>query len=407
MPRRVRYLLYAVVLLLVATYAGVQAWDRWGPTSEEDAPVGEGLEEFLVPWYEAVEGQADRPATVVVVGDSISEGVMLPSPVYEHRMVGLLQEKLREAQDVEGGEGFMPPYYGDASTTDDTVRSGTAASQEQMFQSWGLGGRALLMPGGAELTYPQQQVTRIRVWYGTAAILGGQGKVFVDGEDVTAEGELSSGEPSGETLSSSGKSNVAGLWWTSDELSGADHVVQVRSVAPGYSFVHTGVDFFHGDEESGIHVVDASHSGVAAAHYASPNAVAGHWTEVAAHDPDLILVNIGSNPEPDYASALRTLVDNALAAAPRARILLVDGYEPGTWTTERWQEIRDARRAVAEARPDRVAVFDLAAHWPVLEKDGSTNDGLMLEDAMPLHPGVEGNERMAEIYAELLTPPSD
>src|SRR5690606_5670885 len=110
--------------------------------------VGEGLEEFLVPWYEAVEGQADRPATVGVVGDSISEGVMLPSPVYEHRMVGLLQEKLREAQDVEGGEGFMPPYYGDASTTDDTVRSGTAASQEQMFQSWGLGGRALFMPGG-------------------------------------------------------------------------------------------------------------------------------------------------------------------------------------------------------------------------------------------------------------------
>lgn len=407
MPRRVRHLVYAVVLLVLATYAGVQAWDRWGSSSEVDGRVGEGLEEFLAPWYEAVEQQADRPATVVVVGDSISEGVQLPSPVYENRMIGLLQEKLREARDVEGGEGFMPPYYGDATTTDDTVRTGTVAAQEQMFQSWGLGGRSLLMPAGSELTYPQQPATRVRVWYGTAAILGGQAKVFVDGEDVTSQGRLSSGEPSGETLSSSGTSNVAGLWWTSDELSGADHVVQVRSVAPGYSFVHTGVEFFDGDAESGIHVVDASHSGVAAAHYASPHAVAGHWTEVAAHDPDLILVNIGSNPEPDYASSLQTLVDHALAAAPRARILLVDGYEPGTWTTERWQTIRAARRSVAETRPDRVAVFDFAEHWPVLKKDGTTNDGLMLEDAMPLHPNIRGSERMAEIYAELLTPPSD
>lgn len=406
MPRRVRYALYAVVVLALTAYLGVQAWDRWGPSTQADAPVNDGLEEFLAPWYEAVQGQADRPATVVVVGDSISEGILLPSPVFENRMVARLQEKLREAQGIDGGTGFMPPYYGDATTPDDTVRTGTPA-QEQMFQTWGLGGRALLMPAGAEVTYPQQEATRVRVWYGRTAVLGGQAKVFVDGKDVTAQGTLSTGEPSGETLSSAGTSSEAGLWWSSPELSGAEHVVQVRSVAAGFSFVHTGVDFFDGDAESGIHVVDASHSGVAAAHYASPNAVQGHWTEVAAHDPDLILVNIGSNPEPDHATSLRTLVENALAAAPRARILIVDGYEPGTWTPERWQEIRDARRAVAEARPDRVAVFDLARHWPALAKDGTTNDGLMIENAMPLHPNVKGNERMAEIYAELLTPPED
>lgn len=404
MPRRVRYLLYAVVLLLLAGYAGVQAWGRWGSAFHDDPEVRAGLEEFLEPWYEAVEGQADRPATVVVVGDSISEGVLLPQPVYQHRMVGLLQQKLRDAAGVDGGVGFMPAYYGDAVTPDDTVRTGTPA-QEQMFLPWGLGGRSLLMPGGAELTYPEQSATRVRVWYGETAVLGGQAKVFVDGEDVTSRGQLSTGESSGETISAAGEANVAALSWTSPELSGADHVVQVRSVAPGYSFVHTGVEFFDGDEESGIHVVDASHSGVAAAHFATPNAVAGHWEEVAARDPDLILVNVGSNPEPDYATSLRTLVDNALAAAPRARILLVDGYEPGTWTPERWQTIRDARKAVADARSDRVAVFDLAAHWPVLEKDGTTNDGLMVEDAMPLHPNAEGNELMAEIYAELLTPP--
>lgn len=397
-----RYLLYASILALVLVLVGSRAWDRWAPEPAA-APVQEGLEEFLAPWYAAYENQAEDPATVVVVGDSISEGVLLPPPVHRNRTVGLLQEKLRDAAGVGGGEGYMPAYYGDATTQDDTVRTGPPA-QEQMFLSWGLGGRSLLMPAGAAVTYPQQGATRVRVWYGRTTVLGGQGKVVIDGEDVTDQGELSTGDPSGRTISSAGQGNESALYWTSPELPPGVHVVQVQSVAPGYSFLHTGVEFFDGDEESGIRVVDGSHSGVGAGHFAGGNAQAGHWKEVAAHEPDLVLVNVGSNPEPDFAGSLSVLVDNALAAAPRARILLVDGYEPGTWTSERWSEIRKARADVAAARPDRVAVFDLAAHWPELEKDGSSNEGLMVEDAMPLHPNVTGNERMAEIYAELLVP---
>lgn len=399
--------MYAIVLLMLATYAGVQSWDRWGPSQEDsESTVRSGLEEFLDPWYEAVADQADRPATVVVVGDSISEGAQLPSPVHENRMVGLLQEKLREAQDVTGGLGYMPPFYADAFTSDDTVRTGPPAKEES-FGPWGLGGRALLMPAGVDLIYPEQSASRVRVWYGATGFLGGQAKVFIDGKDVTDQGELSTGEPSGETISSAAEANASALWWTSPELSGADHVVQVRSVAEGFYFVQTGAQFFDGDEESGIHVVDASHSGARASHFATEQASVGHWADVAALDPDLVLVNIGSNPEEDFVTSLQTMVESALEAAPRARILLVNGYEPGTWTSERWEQTRAARGLVAEAHPERVAVFDLARHWPVLAKDGTTNGGLMIEDAMPLHPNADGNELMAEIFAELLLPPEE
>src|SRR5690606_19828475 len=128
------------------------------------------------------------------------------------------------------------------------------------------------------------------------------------------------------------------------------------------------------DAESGIHVYDASHSGATAQHFTTDAMRAGHWTDVAALDPQLVVVNLGSNPDPAYRANLGLLVDRALEAAPSARVLLVDGYEPGNWTSEEWEKVRQARQEVAERHPDRVAVFDLAAHWPVLAKDGTTSE---------------------------------
>ncbi len=363
----------------------------------------EGLEEFLERWSEAIRNQEEEPATVVVVGDSISEGTLVPSPIHRNRFVGLLQDRLRESQEIEGGAGWLPAYYGDRLSVDDTLRSGPP-SQEYMFKSWGLGGRALLMPAEAGLTYPEQTATSVRVWYGRTSLFGGQGRVLVDGKDITDQGELSSGEKSGATINGASASDESGLWWTSPPLDRGPHVVQVKSFAPNSFFVHTGVEFFDGDETSGVRVVDASHSGATAAHFASDNAVRGHWKEVATLEPDLILVNLGTNPESDYAASLSTMVAHALTAAPTARILLVDGYEPGNWDSEAWETIRKARADVAARYPDRVEVFDLASHWPELAKDGSTSEGLMAEATMPVHPNAEGNVRMAEIFAELLIP---
>lgn len=397
-------LVVLTVLLLAAGAWGVSALrDGPGPAAGSP-PEPDGIYEVLAPWYDALKGHEEGPARVVMVGDSISEGVWMPSPVHRNRMVGMLQEELRDRVGTPGAAGYLPAFYVDPATRDDTFQSGTPA-QQYFFEKWGLGGRALFMPPASTLTYPRLPARRIRVWYGAVEALGGQGRVLVDGVDVTAEGTLSDGSPSGATISSVAAAPAAGLWWESADLGEGDHLVQVASAGPQGALVHTGVEFLDPDADSGVHVYDGSHSGAGTQHYASAEMALGHWREVAALDPQLILVNLGSNPDLDYRRNLEVVVERALEAAPRAAVVLVDGYEPGNWESAGWQGVRVARAEVAALHPDRVAVFDLAAQWPVLAKDGSTNEGLMIEEMLPLHPSLAGNERMAEIFADLLTPP--
>lgn len=394
-------LLLAGFISVVLLVAAVLSW--MAQEADQKVTADPGLHEFLEPWHDALAAADEQPAKVVLVGDSITEGVLLPTPVHEHRVIGLLQELLRDRVGADGGTGYMPAYYADPTAVNETTRGG-AESAEEDWGPWGLGGRSLLMPGGATLTYPAQSATSVRVWYGLSALVGGHGKVFVDGVDVTRRGALSDGEPAGDTIVGAATDNRSGIWWQSPPLGPGEHIVEVRSVVPGTAFVHTGVEFLDGDESSGVHVYDAAHSGATTAHFAQEELRQGHWTDIAAIEPQLIVINLGTNLDPDHLTNLRMLVDHALEAAPRARVLLVDGYRAGTWDPERWEVVRAEKQRVADENPDRVAVLDLASHWPELATDGSTNQGLMMdEEVVPLHPSAEGHARMAEIYAELLT----
>ncbi|WP_104107414.1 SGNH/GDSL hydrolase family protein [Nocardioides sp. 616] len=398
-------------LLLVALAGclavGIAAWglvlsDGEGSAAEV-ADSDDEVREFLRPWYEALADQERSPAKVVVVGDSISEGAMLPTPIHEARFVRRLQDMLRAQQDVGGGSGYFPAFYGDIFSADDNVRTGTPP-QEHSYDRWGLGGRALFLPQGSTVTYPPQRATSVRVWFGRIDVLAGAGKVVIDGVDVTARGVLSTGEAPGEAIDSAGVAQ-SGLWWESPPMPSAEHTVAVSGASDAGVFVHSGVEFLDADEDSGIHVYDASHSGATAQDFDSETMAAGHWTDVRAIDPQLVLINVGTNVDPDYPASLERLVELALESAPHAQVVLVHGYEPGHWDTQDWGEVREVREAVAARHADRVGFFDLAAHWPALAKDGSTSEGLMLEESPPVHPNVAGNERMAEIFTELLELP--
>ncbi|WP_114422638.1 SGNH/GDSL hydrolase family protein [Nocardioides houyundeii] len=405
MSRRMLLLLVVAGCLAVgAMTACALSYSPDDDSGTEVADTDAELRDFLRPWFSALADQEEKPAKIVVVGDSISEGAMLPTPIHQIRFVRRLQEMLRDQQDAVGGAGFFPAYYGDPFSVDDSTRSGVPA-QEHSFDSWGLGGRALFLPDGSSVTYPPQQSTGIRVWFGLIDVLAGAGRVIVDGVDVTSQGTLSTGEVPGETITSAGTPARSGIWWQSPPMSRGAHTVAVSGAGPGGVFVHTGVEFLDGDEDSGIHVYDASHSGATAQDFDSEAMAAGHWADVRAIDPQLVLINLGTNVDPDYAASLERLVELALESAPHAQVVLVHGYEPGHWSARDWEEVRQVRESVAARHADRVGFFDLAAHWPALAKDGSTSEGLMLEEAPPIHPNTAGNERMAEIFAELLELP--
>lgn len=413
---RARLLLSGLVVL--ALVVGAATWllvrsdddhDLTGADAPESRTVRAGGE-FLEPWYTAVREHRKDPAVAVVVGDSISEGSLVLGDVLTQRYTSLVQADLRAAVGADGGAGFIAPYWADGLSQENVVRTGMPPRETQ-FGAWGLGGRALAMPGGGQVTYPPQLADRIRVGFGRTDTAGGQGKVFIDGVDVTAQGTVS-GAPAGSTLSSVGTSTESGLWWTSPPLAAGQHTVRVDSVAPGFTFVHTGIDVRFGETDGGVRIVDGSQAGASAADFARPLMAKGHWNEVAVLDPDLVLVNLGSNPDrpsmtepvPDFAAHLRTVVERALEAAPEARVVLVDGYRPGTWTPDAWRSVRAARAKVAAEHPDRVAVFDLAQEWPELAADGSTSQGLMAE-VPPIHPNVAGHRRMADVIGNLLAPP--
>lgn len=401
MTTRHRALAIACVSALVA---GVLGW-QWVQRSATEPAKPDPVRAFLAPWYDAVAAHDEAAATVVVVGDSISEGSMSGVDVLTQRWQAVLQRQLRDEVGAEGATGFVPPYWGDAMSTEVTLLGGVPA-QEKRFGPWGLGGRALMMPGGSTITYPALPADRVRVGFGLTDFVGGQGRVFVDDVDVTALGEVNQATSEATplvTISGAGQVPRAGLWWTSPALGPGPHTVRVESTVPGFQFVHTGVEFVDGADDTGVHVLDASQAGATAADFASEEALAGTWTEVAARDADLVLVNLGSNPSPDFEDELGVVVDRALAASPDTLVLVVDGYEPGTWSHEEWQKVRDARRRVVAGHDERVALFDLAAQWPLLAKDGSTSEGLMAE-VPPLHLTPQGQQRMGDVFTDLLSP---
>ena len=362
-------------------------------------------------WLSATAARGSSPAKVLVLGDSISEGVIAGSPTYQKRWTDLLQKQLRQALGLPLSSGYMPAYYADAIISDDTTRGGAAASENNW--QWGLGGKALTMPGTtgdqATLTWPAQTCTKVRIWYGKTNFLGGNFTVKVDGVDVTASGTLyPGGTASGSIVACAAAAKAGGFYWESPTLTEASHTVVVTSATNGAQAVVNGAEFFQGDESTGVRVYDGAHSGAKASDYVRATMDAGHWQDVALLAPQLVLVNLGTNDATSITASqfqtdLTALVAKIQANAPDATTVLVKGWRPGTVTQATWDEFNAAKDAVADATAD-VVTFDLAAEWPTLTTDGANNQGLMYEATDPVHPNSAGHQRYADVMTNLIAP---
>lgn len=372
----------------------------------------------LRPFYEAVAKRLTQRVNILVLGDSISEGVLVGTPVYQKRWPDLLQAQLRSRLGLAaGGVGYMPAYYADSILTDDTTRGGGLGASPAGENSWiwGAGGKGILIPfpsgNAGTLTWPLITCTKVRVYYGKGTTGGGQSKVYVDGVDRTASGTLggngTSGASGANLQHSTTVNHKGGYWWEYTIGAAAAHTIRIDSTAVSSSAIITAVEFFNSDDASSIHVYDGAHSGAKASDYiqASMAPAQTEWTSI---DPHLVIANFGTNgwstdSAVDFQGYTTTLVSQIKTACPNAVIALVHGWRPGTAPQGTWDAYGAAKRAIADADA-KVAMFDLSALWPALATDGSLNNGLMVESTNPVHPNGAGNQRLADIFASLLLP---
>lgn len=370
--------------------------------------VADTLQANLLRWYSVVADRNTAVAKTLVIGDSISEGVLTSTPSYLFRWLDVLQKQLRNRLALPAGSaGFMPPYYADGLMSDDTTAAGAAAVEQSWI--WGWGGKALLLPGNTgnegSRTWPSLTCTKIRVWYGKTDFLAGSFKVFVDAVDVTAAGTLwPGGGASGATVSCVNGTKTSGFYWESATLSAGSHVVKVQGSTNGAFGVIEGVEFFNGDHNNGVRVLDGAHSGARAMDY-NQSSMAPAWQSVGLLAPQLVIINLGTNDvnsitATQFQSDLQALVNKIRSTVPNVLIMLVKGWRPGSTSQVVWDEFNAAKEAVATLT-DNVFTFDLAAQWPVLLTDGSNNQGLMVETTNPVHPNTAGHQRYADILTVL------
>lgn len=367
----------------------------------------------LRPIFEAFAKRNYERTVMVALGDSRTEGTLLMPPNYSRRWFWLAQEAIRSRLNIdESGVGYIPIDYADGLTTDDVVRTGNMGA----FQSfiWGAGGRARLLPGTtgneAVATWPTLPCTKVRVWYGKNNFLAGSFKVFIDGVDVTSSGTLGGNGTSGASganVSCSSASKSGGYYWESADLTAGDHTLAVKGTINGFSAVVSGAEFFNGDEATGLVFMDWGHSGAKVSNFIA-SSMDPAWDDYETQAPLLTTIELGANDwstvsAATHESEVTTLLEKCVAGSPNGIPLVLNGVKPGACPQATWDDYRDAKIAAVEAVPGAV-FFDMTPHWPVLEEDGSTNNGLFLESTNPLHPNSSGHQRWADIISMLLMP---
>lgn len=366
-------------------------------------------------WYEHLAKRAARRVNVTLLGDSIFEGALVGTPTYTKRSLDLFQKQLRARMGLAaGGVGYMPAYYAGALINDDTTRAG-ATPTEKDFE-WGPGGKCLELVGHAstpgELTWPAITCDRVRIYYGRSNSVSGNFKVFIDASDVTSSGTLggngTSGASGATVTNVDGSAKSGGYYWESAALSLASHTVMVRANVAGFGSQITAAEFFSGDLASGVHVIDAAHTGAQTSQYL-PSTMNPAWQEHTTHAADLTVVNLGTNEAiaavsaTSYQADLTSLVGKIKTSSASGQILIVHGWRPSTVSQSVWDAYGAARRAVVDAEP-LAAYLDLEDLWMPLTTNGAENNGLMYESTNPIHPNDAGHQRLADILTSVLLP---
>lgn len=353
----------------------------------------------LTTFHNAIRHRNSEAARIIVMGDSISEGVIAGG--YQYRWQQLLQDKLRAKYPLltgSMGAGYIPALTVTGSPTPPVVTSGSPGTG---FIDQGLGIKRYRVNSSQYVEWTAQTFDKVRIWYGKSDTLSGEGVVSIDGVDQTPR------------PSSIATANADGFY-TDYSVAAGSHTVRVRGFST-FGFVLEGAEFYNGDEHKGIRVYDGAHSGATTGTYLGTGPKTyGHWQVVnalGAIGVDLFIVNLGVNDWGAYSATtylsqidqILALIETAANGRPHA-VLLVGNYRP-VKASNPDPAIWDAYQAGLRARATgNVAYFSIQPPWPDLF--ANTPNEYIFETIAPLHPNQAGHALFADLIYQAIRIPT-
>lgn len=354
----------------------------------------------LSQWFDALAARGTKAAQVIVLGDSIAEGA--DAGIITGRWQTLVQRYLREAYGVPAGAifPFIPALPATSGATGWPVTVSGPEGTVVSDVNWGFGWRSAKVFAGGLVTF---------TFSGTSAALmftkaSGTGKIRVTvdgGSPVVVDSNSVTNGPTADSAT-----------WSTGALAPGTHTVTVAfdpSTPVGVtSVIVQGLLTWNGDENSGIRVLDAAHSGYRSAHFTATNTRVAANALKAAGGASLAIIGIGTNDTlyPADFPLYRANIERMIAALRTTAgftgsVLLVHWYMTNQMTSEQWEPYGVILAQIAAADP-KVAYLDMRRRMPDMPTPYTGPEGLGLY-AGNVHPGPRGQKFIGDEIAGYLT----
>jgi lysophospholipase L1-like esterase len=332
-------------------------------------------------WNTALAARATTAATVVWIGDSVSEGQDASTKAnrWQDIAIGTIRTAYPTTGPTTTGSNYLPAAYAVASP-DSTWGTPATTTGTVGFDGFAAdpGYRQYDLSIGATLTYT---VTgdHMDFWY------------YAGGSSGTLSYKIDGG--TAVPIATAGASVVTRVANISPGSSGSHTIVITCSVATSY---FCGLTLYNGDSTIGTRSIDFAHSGYKASDFLQDTT--GLTGTLNTLSPDLVTIELGLNeivgnvPAATFNTNLQTLVTLVLGLTKVPSLLLIATWSPDTSliTPRRWADYIAVMNNVVAANPTKIAMLDLSQVMPQATLAGTGNyhtDGV--------HPNNTGHTLMA------------
>lgn len=353
--------------------------------------IGGNHSSKLQGWFAALANRNFAKTNIVCIGDSITEGQGATNESYRwtERLHQLINTRFPCITQPVGGRGFLAPVLAGTNTFSASVYV-TVAGTPAELQGFGLNCFTydLSATSGCTLTYSLVGDSADILWTGNPG--NGSFRWKVDSGSFT-------------TVSTSATFTDGYITHVSLGSAGA-HTLVVQWLSGGVTAVD-GIIEYNGDFASGIQVHNGGHFGSSTGFWTDNDIVTGWPSAIAAVNPGLVIIELGSNdpgsaisPSSTYSNlqSIVSGIQSAFTTSPP--ILLVAAY-PNQGNDAVWPQYVSKMYALA-ATSSTIDVLDLTLRMP--STLGSPLWGLYYAD--DVHPSNEGHEYIADAICQYISP---